>query len=73
MYVNTRNTAATIKVQPMARPSSPSVKFTAFELPIIVSTVSTSPAGPAPVRTGCLKKGTITSLINLFVSGNIQR
>ena len=71
--MNTRNTAATINVQPMARPSRPSVKFTAFELPMMVSTVSNRPTGPALGRTGCLMNGTITSVMSLWVSGNIQR
>ena len=57
----------------MARPSSPSVKFTAFELPMMVNTVSSSPAGPAPLRIGCLMNGTITSVMSVRVSGSNQR
>src|SRR5881394_1765250 len=73
IYVNTRNTAATINVQPIARPSRPSVKFTAFELPMMVSTVSARPTGPALGKTGCLMNGTITSVMSFCVSGRIQR
>src|SRR6185436_11182667 len=53
-YVSTTNTNATISVQPIAKPSSPSVKFTAFELPTIVANVIASPTTPAPLITGYL-------------------
>src|SRR5437870_4064548 len=65
-YVSTRNTNETINVQPIARPSSPSVRLTALELPTMVNDVNMSPTlTPAtPVKIGCFKNGTITSEIN---------
>src|SRR6266404_7780049 len=53
-YVKTTKTTATINVQPIAKPSRPSVKLTALELPTIVIAVNASPTNPAPVRIGYL-------------------
>src|SRR5580692_8678379 len=38
---NTVSSPAAITVQPIANPSSPSVKFTAFELPVITTAINT--------------------------------
>src|SRR5256885_451877 len=66
IYVSTRNAKQTINAPPIANPSSPSVRFTALELPTMVIDARTIPtaAPPAPLRIGCLMKGTITSLIS---------
>jgi len=68
----------TINVQPIANPSSPSVRFTAFELPMIANTVIASPTITAVIPAigrGYLLNGTMTSVIRLSfaVSGESHK
>src|SRR5688572_20675171 len=59
VYAKTANAAAAIAVSPVASPSSPSVRFTAFENPATTPVTKTTYSQGAKITTTYLKNGIV--------------
>ncbi len=61
-YENTKYVPATTAIDPIASPSRPSVRFTAFDDPTITTTANTIYSGPRSI-TAFLKNGSSTDVL----------